>query len=91
MNPLRPARAQDASEHLVPVRTDSRMSLWLNNSQGKDDHERRVVVEAHNGQGRDTGHGRKPCPPHGPYVVDDDRDGTYVAHCLACGLEGPQG
>lgn len=47
------------------------------------------MVEVHNGQGRDTG--RKPCPPHGPYVVDDAGDGSYVAHCLACGLEDPKG
>jgi hypothetical protein len=49
------------------------------------------VVEVHNGQARDAGRGRKPCPPHGPYLVDDAKDGFYVAHCLACGLEGPKG
>jgi len=49
------------------------------------------MVEIPNEQGREAGRGRKPCPPHGPYVVDAARDGFYVAHCLACGLEGPNG
>jgi len=49
------------------------------------------MVEIPNGQGKDAGRGRKPCPPHGPYVVDAARDGSYVALCLACGLGGPKG
>jgi hypothetical protein len=52
--------------------------------------ERRAVVEAHYGQGRDGERVRKLCPPHGPYLVDAAGEGSYVAHCLACGLEGPK-
>jgi hypothetical protein len=33
--------------------------------------------------------GRRPCPPHGPHVVDVVEVGSYVAHCLVCGLVGP--
>lgn len=49
------------------------------------------MVEAPNGQNQSAGRERKPCPPHGPYVVDAAGDGSYVAHCLVCGLEGPSG
>jgi hypothetical protein len=43
----------------------------------------------HNRQGLVNGRGRKSCPPHGPHVVEAAREGSYVAHCLACGLVGP--
>ena len=49
------------------------------------------MVEVHNGQGRDAGRGRRICPPHGPYLVDAAKGGSFVAHCLVCGLEGPKG
>jgi hypothetical protein len=32
---------------------------------------------------------RKPCPPHGPIVIDASEGGYFVASCLACGLVGP--
>jgi hypothetical protein len=31
----------------------------------------------------------KPCPPHGPILVQATGQRTYTASCLACGLEGP--
>ena len=31
---------------------------------------------------------KKPCPPHGPFVVDASEGGYYVACCLKCGLAG---
>ena len=34
--------------------------------------------------------GRRPCPPHGPHVVDVAGGGTYVARCLKCGLVGSE-
>jgi hypothetical protein len=40
----------------------------------------------HNRQGLVNGRGCKSCPPHGPHVVEAASDGSYVAHCLACGL-----
>jgi len=49
------------------------------------------MVEIPNGQDQAAGHRRKPCPPHGPYVVDAASDGSYVAHCLAYRLAGPKG
>jgi hypothetical protein len=32
----------------------------------------------------------RPCPPHGPHVIDNGKEGLYVARCLACGLRGPK-
>jgi hypothetical protein len=32
----------------------------------------------------------RPCPPHGPHLIDAVEDGLYVARCLACGLMGPK-
>ena len=32
---------------------------------------------------------RKPCPPHGPIVVEAQEGGYYVASCLTCRLVGP--
>ena len=75
----------------MPVHTDSLTSLWLNNNLGSEGRERRTVVEVFNGQYQSARRERKPCLPHGPYVVDAARDGSYVAHCLACGLAGPKG
>ena len=43
----------------------------------------------HNSQGVAASRGRKSCPPHGPHVVDVVEIGSYVAHCLVCGLVGP--
>ena len=37
-----------------------------------------------------AGRGRKPCPPHGPHLVSALEEGSWVAQCLACGLEGPE-
>jgi hypothetical protein len=34
---------------------------------------------------------KKPCPPHGPIVVDPFEGGYYVAWCLMCRLVGPVG
>jgi hypothetical protein len=36
-----------------------------------------------------SGH-RKPCPPHGPILIQAVDKRAYVASCLACGLEGPE-
>jgi hypothetical protein len=32
----------------------------------------------------------RPCPPHGPHLIDAVEDGLYVARCLACGVTGPK-
>ena len=32
----------------------------------------------------------RPCPPHGPHLIDAVEAGLYVARCLACGLTGPK-
>jgi hypothetical protein len=32
----------------------------------------------------------RPCPPHGPHLIEAVEDGLYVARCLACGLTGPK-
>ena len=44
----------------------------------------------HNSQGVGAGQRRKPCPPHGPHLVDAARVSSYVAKCLGCGLVGPE-
>jgi len=31
----------------------------------------------------------RPCPPHGPHLIEAVEDGLKVARCLACGLMGP--
>jgi hypothetical protein len=31
----------------------------------------------------------KPCPPHGPILVQATDLEVYMASCFACGLEGP--
>ena len=80
-----------AQEHKVPVHTDSRRLLWLNRGQFIDGRERKDVARIRDGQAREARRGRKLCPPHGPFVVDAVKDGSYVALCLACGLEGPEG
>jgi hypothetical protein len=33
---------------------------------------------------------QKPCPPHGPILIQAVDKRAYVASCLACGLEGPE-
>ena len=94
MGPLRLAWAQDLHTnravcdlgYLVPEHTDFRTPPWPNRIK-----ERTAVVEVPDNQGPDAGRGRKNCPPHGPYVVDVVGHGSYVAHCLACGLGGPEG
>jgi hypothetical protein len=45
-------------------------------------------VEVHKGQGADAGRGRRPCPLHGPHLVDVVESGSYVAQCLVCGMVG---
>jgi len=47
-------------------------------------------MEPHNGHEVLAGHGRKPCPPHGPHVVYAVGDTSFVARCLACVTRGPQ-
>jgi hypothetical protein len=32
----------------------------------------------------------RPCPPHGPHLIDAVEAGLYVARCLACGVTGPE-
>jgi hypothetical protein len=32
----------------------------------------------------------KPCPPHGPILVEVVENRAHKASCLACGLEGPE-
>jgi hypothetical protein len=32
----------------------------------------------------------RPCPPHGPHLIDAVEAGLYVARCLACGVTGPK-
>jgi hypothetical protein len=32
----------------------------------------------------------RPCPPHGPHLIDAVEEGLYIARCLACGLTGPK-
>lgn len=32
---------------------------------------------------------KRPCPPHGPIVVEATEGGYYVASCLTCGVLGP--
>jgi hypothetical protein len=43
----------------------------------------------HDSQGVGASRSRKPCPPHGPHLVDVVEAGSYVAHYLVCGLVGP--
>ena len=33
---------------------------------------------------------KKPCPPHGPILVEAVDEGAHVASCLACGSAGPK-
>ena len=48
------------------------------------------MLAVHNSQGAARGHGLKGYPPHAPHVVDAvNKEGSYVARCLACGLVGP--
>jgi hypothetical protein len=37
-----------------------------------------------------AGRGRKPCPPHGPHLVQVLKEGSCVVQCLACGVVGPE-
>jgi hypothetical protein len=46
-------------------------------------------MEPHNRHDVFAERGRKPCPPHGPRLVDTVGDTSFVAQCLACGLLGP--
>jgi hypothetical protein len=32
----------------------------------------------------------KPCPPHGPILIQTFEGRVHTASCLACGLEGPE-
>ena len=32
---------------------------------------------------------RKPCPPHGPIVIDASEGSCFVASCLGCRVVGP--
>jgi hypothetical protein len=43
----------------------------------------------HNSQGVGASRSRKPCPLHGPHLVDVVEESFYVARCLVCGLVGP--
>jgi hypothetical protein len=45
----------------------------------------------HNSQGVGASQRRKPCPPHGPHLIDAVGEGlSYAARCLNCGLVGPE-
>jgi hypothetical protein len=33
---------------------------------------------------------QKPCPPHGPILIEAIEATTYAATCLMCGLAGPE-
>jgi hypothetical protein len=46
-------------------------------------------MEPHNRHHVFAERGRKPCPPHGPHLVDTVWETSLVAQCLACGLLGP--
>ena len=46
-----------------------------------------MQLYTHNGT---AGRRRKPCPPHGPHLVQALKEGSYVVQCLACRLVGPE-
>jgi hypothetical protein len=45
-----------------------------------------MVVEPLDRRGVTARRGRRPCPPHGPHLVDVVVGGSYVAHYLQCRL-----
>jgi hypothetical protein len=48
-----------------------------------------MVVEPLDRRGVTARRGRRPCPLHGPHLVDVVEGGSYVAHYLQCRLVGP--
>src|SRR3712207_2380958 len=55
--------------------------------RGRMTMERGISREPKRTKAEFSGH-QKPCPPHGPILIQAVDKRAYVASCLACGLEG---